>query len=278
MAEIILEGVSMLGSSLLVFNPTALSLFDTHAHLDFPAFSAERAEVLARAQKVGIQYLLNPGCCLASSQRAFALAQKFSNVWAAVGLHPQAAENCRPKVLAELKKLARNKKVVALGEIGLDLVKNQNSLEVQIKAFWLQLKLAQKLKLPVIIHARQADREVLEIIDEFPKVRGVVHCFGGDPGFARAILARGFYLGFTGICTFPKAVDVQATLIATPLKRILLETDAPFLAPQARRGQRNEPSFLVEILKQVAELKKVSKERVAKVTTKNALELFQISS
>lgn len=268
----------MLGSSLLVFNPTALSLFDTHAHLDSPAFSAERAEVLARAQKVGIQYLLNPGCCLASSQRAFTLAQKFSNVWAAVGLHPQAAENCQPKVLAELKQLARNKKVVALGEIGLDLVKNQNSLEVQIKAFWLQLKLAQKLNLPVIIHARQADKEVWQIIANFPKLRGVVHCFGGDPDFARAILARGFYLGFTGICTFPKAVDVQATLIATPLKRILLETDAPFLAPQARRGQRNEPSFLVEILKQVAELKKVSKEKVAEVTTKNALELFQISS
>lgn len=253
------------------------SFFDTHTHLDFPEFDQDRTKILQRAHAAKVNYFLNPGCDLLSSQRANNLAQKNPNILAAVGIHPHSAHTVNATALKKLQILVQqNSKIVALGEIGLDLYKNYNSLAIQTQALRQQLNLAQKLNLPVILHSRSADQEITQVLAEFPNLRGVCHCFSSGPDLAHQMLAKGLYLGFTGICTFPKSAAIRAIIQATPLTKILLETDAPFLAPQPQRGQRNESSFLPAIAAKIAELKNVSLTEVQTITTQNALALFNL--
>lgn len=250
--------------------------FDTHCHLDFPNFAADRDQVLATATAAGVTQILNPGCDLASSERATALALRQPQVWAAVGIHPHSANEATPEALAELKKLANLPKVVAIGEIGLDFFKSETSSVDQKEAFLRQLVLAEELGRPAIIHSRAAETETLAILEKFPKLAGVFHCFGGGVAFAEAVLAKGFYLGFTGIITFAKAENLRAVVAMAPLDRILIETDAPFLAPEPRRGSRCSPADVATVAAKIAEIKNLSVAEVAKITTANAKRLFLI--
>lgn len=255
-------------------------MIDSHCHLDFLDFDSDRAEVITRAKKVGVGKILNPGCNLVTSRRAVKLADQTEEIFAAVGVHPHDAREVTDIALAELEQLATSPKVVAIGEIGLDyfrIKKTENRrqiIQIQQEAFRSQLELAQKLDKPVIIHSREADEDILKILDGFKNLRGVFHCFGGGIEFAKKILAKGFYLGFTGICTFPRAENIREVIRLTSLDKILVETDAPYLAPESVRGKRNEPAFAVEVAQKIAELKGVSVEEVARMTTKNSENLF----
>lgn len=251
-------------------------LIDTHCHLDFPEFAKDFEKVLARARSAGVGKIINPGVELSNSRAAVRLAKEFDSVFAAIGIHPHAADSVGEETLNELEKLAASEKVVAVGEIGLDFFKMRNSKKIQIEAFRRQLQLAQKLNLPVIIHSRSANSEIFEILDCFKNLRGVFHCFGGDWNFAEKVLARGFSIGLTGIVTFPNAENVREVAQKIPLEKLLVETDAPFLAPQKFRGQRCEPAFVREVAAEIAEIRRISIEAVAKQTTKNAERLFGV--
>lgn len=251
-------------------------MIDSHCHLDFTNFEKDFDDVLVRAAEAGVTKIINPGVDLSTSRKAVALAEKFPQIFAAVGFHPSEAEKLSADNFAALEQLAQNSKVVAIGEIGLDFFKNQKSAKVQTEAFERQLALAQKVNKPVIIHAREADAEIFATLDQFKNLHGVFHCFGSDWDFAEQVLARGFFIGLTGIVTFANAVNVQEVARKTPLEKLLIETDAPFLAPQKFRGERCEPAFVVEVVQKIAELKNLSSEEIAAQTTKNAEELFGI--
>ncbi|MCF7856813.1 TatD family hydrolase [Candidatus Gracilibacteria bacterium] len=253
-----------------------MHLVDTHCHLDFPELQKDFDEVLARAHSAGVKKFINPGVGIEESRKAVQLSSEHENIFAAVGIHPHEADSVDEKILAELEVLAQNSKVVAIGEIGLDFFKLRNSKEIQIAAFEKQLGLAQKLDLPLIVHAREADAEIFKILDKFPSLRGVLHCFGGDWSFAEKVLERGFFIGLTGIVTFPNAKNVREVAQKIPLEKLLIETDAPFLAPQKFRGQRCEPAFVVEVAEEVARLRGIEISEIAEKTTKNAEELFRI--
>ena len=281
-------------------------LIDSHCHLDFPEFKNDLIEVIKRAEEAGIKIILNPGCNFATSRKAVELAQRFENIYAAVGVHPHDSIQINKESIQELEELAQNKKVVAIGEIGLDYFRMRNTREVQLAAFEKQLELAQKLNKPVIIHSRESDEDIFKILDKFisnksavadnrtnesrvsgtndrtirtspsGELRGVFHCFGGNWDFAEQVLAKGFLIGLTGIVTFPGAKNTHEVAKKIPLDKLLVETDAPFLAPQKHRGQRCEPAYVAEVAEKIAELKGVSVEEVAEVTTKNSEELFKI--
>lgn len=250
-------------------------LIDTHCHLDFQNFEKDFDEVLARAKSAGVEKFINPGVDLSSSKKAVELAKKFPQVFAAVGFHPSDAEKLSADNLNTLEELASNERVVAIGEIGLDFFKMRNSKKIQIEAFEKQLALAEKIQKPVVIHSRESDDEIFTILDNF-KIRGVFHCFGGDWNFAEKVLDKGFLIGLTGIVTFPNATNVREVAKEIPLEKLLIETDAPFLAPQKFRGQRCEPAHVVEVAKEIAELKNLSVEEVAGQTMKNAEDFFGI--
>lgn len=252
-------------------------LIDTHAHLDFPQFDKDREGVIQRTQKAGIK-VINISSHLDTCQKAINLAQKYKGIWATVGVHPHYAEEIKnQKKLAQLlKKLIKNPKVVGIGECGLDYHESANvDKEKQKKLFRTQLKLAQELKLPVVIHCREAFQDTLQIIKPF-KLIGVFHCFSGDKNFLEKVLALGFYVGFDGNVTFKNAPRLQEIAKLTPLNRLLVETDCPFLSPEPFRGKRNEPVNIKIIAKFLAKLKGVSFEKIAKITTKNAKNLFKI--
>lgn len=254
-----------------------MRLIDTHAHLDAKQFSADREEVIHRALEADIQ-IITMGTDLGSSEQAVRLAHKYG-VFAAVGIHPHEAgrfvkdNQLDPKVLAQLEALLTEARVVAVGEIGLDYFKNYSPREAQLVAFREQLALAQHVKRPVVIHNRDADESLLEILRD-SHVMGVVHSFTGDAPLARRILDLGFYLGINGIITFPKSSILRESVKAIPLGRLLVETDAPYLAPLPRRGRRNEPVYVKHVAECAAQLREISLEKLAEVTTKNAVTLF----
>ncbi len=253
-------------------------LADTHAHLDFGQFDADREDVWARAQSAGVRWLINPGADLPSSRRAVALAEGHAGIFAAVGIHPHEATSCDAAALAELRRLAGSRKVVAIGEIGLDFYRDLSPRPAQRQALRDQLELAVALRLLVIIHDRDAHAETLAVLREFaarlPAPPGVLHAFAGDAEMAAAVLDLGFYLAVGGPITYPNARQAPALLAGVPLDRLLLETDCPYLAPQRQRGQRNEPAYVPLIAARLAEILHISAARVAEQTTSNARTLF----
>ncbi len=252
-------------------------MIDTHAHLQGQVFQSDQDAVIKRAFASGIQQIITVGYDYISSQGAVSLALQQEQVFASVGIHPHDASAWQGNTGTLLTALSQQKKVVAIGEIGLDYYRNLSPRDVQKKVFREQLTLAATISLPVIIHSREAGEEVLEIIKDFPGLTGVVHCFSGTLLLARKLVELGWYLGVTGAVTFPKAMDLQAAVREIPLERLLLETDAPYLAPQAHRGQRNEPSYLGEIAANIAALKNIEVSVVAEQTTKNARKLFKLA-
>ncbi|HUT62992.1 MAG TPA: TatD family hydrolase [Anaerolineae bacterium] len=252
-------------------------LVDTHAHLDFEDFDNDRSEVIGRARQTGVSFIINPGCDLASSKKAIHLSETYDMVYAAVGIHPNSTADALPGDNLEIARLAEHPRVVAIGEIGLDFYRDRSPRDVQIRAFIGQLELAKEINLPVIIHFRNVEMDGVELVgpERLGGLRGVFHCFGGSSEFARLLVSWGFYIGFDGPLTYNGSDRTEVAQII-PLEKCLLETDAPFLTPQKFRGRRNEPAFVGEVARKLAEVKKTDVEKVISVTGENACNLFGI--
>ena len=256
-------------------------LTDTHCHLNFRSFDADREHVLERAAQHGVAQIINPGINLQASRDAVALADEFPAVYAAVGIHPNEAVQSGSEIIRELRQLARNPKVAAIGEIGLDYHHDQVSHPDQASNFRAQLDLAAELGLPVIIHCREAYSDVYAIIEHWQAQGGpqsgnvgVFHSFSGDQADAQVVLSLGFCLGITGSITFPRANRLRQIVADAPLESLVIETDAPFLTPQARRGKRNEPAYVRWVADKIADERGISSEKLARATTSNAAKLF----
>lgn len=252
-------------------------LFDTHAHLDDRAFDCDRDSLISGLPEKGIALVMNPGCSLESSKNAVALAKKYPFLYAAVGSHPDAADEVDEAVLNEYRILCREKKVKAIGEIGLDYHYEDIPREIQKKAFRMQMALAQEVGLPVIIHQREALADCLEILGDFPEVKGVFHCFSGSAQTARELTAQGWYVGFTGVLTFKNARKALEAAKAVPKDRIVLETDCPYMAPEPYRGRRNDPGYLYRMAEVLGELLEMPPERVRELTFQNGKRLYGIA-
>ena len=252
-------------------------LFDTHAHMDDRAFDADREELLASLPEKGVGLVMNPGCSLESSRNAVTLANRYDSVYAAVGSHPDAADEVDDRVLEEYRKLCKeNPKVKAIGEIGLDYHYEDIPREIQLRAFRMQMELARELGLPVIVHEREAHEDGMKIVEEFPTVTGVFHCYSGSAEMAKWLVSRGWYIGFTGVLTFKNARKALEVAASIPLDRIVLETDCPYMSPEPFRGKRNDPGKLYRMAEKLAELRGLSLEEVHRITSENGKRLYRI--
>lgn len=257
---------------------TAGALVDTHAHLNDPDYDRDLDDVVERAQLAGVKLIVCVGYDLKSSRCAVALAEKYSCIFAVVGVHPHDASSATPRLWEGIEILASGRKVLALGEMGFDFYRNLSPRRDQEGAFRRQLQLAVEMNLPVVIHDRDAHMETLAVLKEYPFLPGVVvHCFSGDIQIMDECLARGYYLGIGGPLTYPKNETLREVVRSAPLDRILLETDCPYLAPQRWRGKRNEPSYLTAVAEMVAQIKDMPVEDVAAATTANAVRFFRIN-
>ena len=254
-----------------------MPIFDTHAHYDASAFNSDREAVLAALPEAGVALVVDPGCDLPTSRAALALAEQFPHVYAAVGIHPEDCAGYTDADLDALRQLCRHDKAVAIGEIGLDYYWAENPpREFQQQVFRRQLELALELDMPVIIHDREAHGDSLAIVKEYPGLRGVFHCFSGSPEMAAELLKRGWYLGFDGPITYKNAKRAPEVAAMTPLDRILVETDSPYMTPVPFRGKRNDSRYLPYVLEKLAEWKGVTTEEMTDITFANGKRLFGI--
>jgi TatD DNase family protein len=252
-------------------------LIDSHAHLDMPDFSEDLPAVLDRAREAGVLQIVTVGIDLESSRAAVELAAEHPFVFATVGCHPHNADAFESADLDRLADLAsRRQEVVAWGEIGLDYFRNRSARESQLRVFRRQLEIAAGLGLSVVVHDREAHEDVVSCLEEMGSKRpgGVIHCFSGDAALARTFLDMGFVLSLPGTVTFPKAETVREVARTVPLDRLLVETDAPYLAPVPRRGRRNEPALVVHTAREIARLRGEPFEEVARLTSMNARRVF----
>ncbi len=253
-------------------------LFDTHAHMDDEAFDADRWELLAALPGQGIGLLMNPGCSLASSRNGVKLAREYDYIYAAVGSHPDAADEVNDAVLEEYRRLVReNPKVKAIGEIGLDYHYEDIPRQIQLSAFRSQMALARELDLPAIVHEREAHEDGLKVVAEFPEVTGVFHCYSGSAEMARVLVKKGWYIGFTGVLTFKNARKALEVAASIPLDRIVIETDCPYMSPEPFRGRRNDPGKLYRMAEALAQLRGLPVEEVRAITLENGKRLYRIS-
>ena len=252
-------------------------LFDTHAHMDDQAFDQDREALLAVLPEQGIGLLMNPGCSLASSRNASKLSQTHDYIYAAVGSHPDAADEVNEAVLEAYRTLCKlNPKIKAIGEIGLDYHYEDIPREIQQQAFRAQMALARELNLPAIVHEREAHEDGMKIVEEFPEVTGVFHCYSGSAEMAKWLVNRGWYIGFTGVLTFKNARKALEVAASIPLDRIVLETDCPYMSPEPFRGKRNDPGKLYRMAEKLAELRGLSVEEIHAITTENGKRLYRI--
>ena len=259
-------------------------LVDTHCHLDSDDYDADRADVIARAAANGVTRIINPAVDVASGKAVLALTASYPALYAAVGIHPNSTANIDDKALAAVEAQARNAKVVAIGEIGLDYYRDWSPKEKQRIAFEQQLTLAAQLELPVIIHNREASDDVMAVLAAWVPTLplslrdrpGVLHSFSAPRAAAEKALALGFYLGFTGPVTYKNADDLRSIAAAVPLDRLLVETDGPYLTPQQHRGQRNEPAYVRFTAERLAALRAMPDEALEEATTQNAERLFKL--
>ena len=251
-------------------------LFDTHAHLHDPAFDPDREELMAGLADKGIGYVMNAGCSLESSKDIIQMAENYPWLYASVGSHPDSADEVNEDVIEEYRQLCRHEKVKAIGEIGLDYYYEDIPREIQKNAFRMQMALAQEVDLPVIIHEREAHDDGMRIVKEFPKVKGVFHCYSGSAEMARQLVNMGWYIGFTGVLTFKNARKAIETAASIPLDRIVLETDCPYMAPEPFRGKRNDPGYIYRMAEKLAEIRGLSVEEIQAITTENGKRLYRI--
>ncbi|MFC1576110.1 TatD family hydrolase [Candidatus Omnitrophota bacterium] len=254
-------------------------IIDTHCHLDFEHFNSDRVDVIKRAKDAGVAYLINIGSSLEGSKRSIELAAGHENIFATVGIHPHHADEKGEDAFTKIEKLATNKKVVAIGEVGLDYFKSPSPPDKQKVLFIKFIELSKKLNLPLVIHNRDASEDTLKILKETSgaSVRGVMHCFSGDEKLLKSVLEMGLFVSFTCNLTFKNARGLREVAKLVPPERLLLETDAPYLAPQAYRGKRNEPAYITELRDILSELLGLSKEEIERITTDNAKKFFRIN-
>ena len=254
-----------------------MTLFDTHAHYDSRKFDADRDAVLSGLPDRGVGLVVNPGCDLPSSRQAVELAQRYPFVYAAVGVHPEDCAGWEDAQVAQLRALAAQPKVVAIGEIGLDYYwKEPPPKELQKEVFRRQLELAGELGLPVIVHDREAHGDCMDLVREYPEVTGVFHCFSGSAEMARELVGRGWMISFTGVLTYPNARKAVEAAQAVPLEKIMIETDSPYMAPVPCRGQRCDSGLVAHTCQRLAEIKGVSPEECARITMENGRRFFRI--
>jgi TatD DNase family protein len=255
-----------------------MMLIDSHAHLEMPDFKKDLGEVIQRAKDSGVEYIFTVGTEKKDWKRALDIAHSHPSVYAILGVHPHNAREIDEKTYPALKEFCKHEKVKAYGEIGLDFYRNLSPKEIQLKRFREQIGLAKELRLPIVVHDREAHRETQEILksEKAWENRGIIHCFSGDEEMAKACIDMGFYISIPGSITFKNAERSQEIVRKLPLSALLVETDAPFLTPFPFRGKRNEPSYVRYTAQKVAEIKKVSFEKVAEVTTENALRVYRL--
>ena len=254
-------------------------LIDTHAHLEMSEFDKDRDAVIERALENGVDAIIAVGINLEDSKKAIALAKRYDAVYATVGVHPHDAKSIDTATYDSLKKLAEKEKVVAYGEIGLDFFRDRSPRDIQIKRFQEQLDLAGELKLPVVIHSRDAHSETFEILKKHKgNLRGVLHCFSGDYEMATKYIDLGYYISIPGTITFPNAEKLVEVVQKIPLDSLLVETDSPFLTPAPKRGKRNEPAYVAYVAKKISEIRGLSPEEVGMTTSENARNLFGIDT
>ena len=254
-----------------------MNLFDTHAHMDDKAFDADREELLRALPEQGIALLMNPGCSLASSRAACDLAEKYDYIYAAVGSHPDAADEVNQETLEAYRMLCKqNSKVKAIGEIGLDYHYEDIPREIQLRAFRDQMALARELNLPVIVHEREAHEDGMAVVREFPEVTGVFHCYSGSAEMARQLVKLGWYIGFTGVLTFKNARKALEVAQSIDLSRIVLETDCPYMSPEPFRGKRNDPGKLYRMAQALGQLRGIPAEEAAGIALENGKRLYGI--
>lgn len=254
-------------------------MIDSHCHLDNEQFNPDREAVIERALAAGVDRMvvIGTGDGPPDLEAGIRLADRYQAIYATVGVHPHDAAKASPETFKHLSEFLTHKKVVALGEIGLDYHYDFSPREVQRAVFIEQMQIAAGARRPIVIHTREAWEDTLALLEQHWKptgLGGIMHCFSGAPAEADRCLALGFHLSFGGIVTFPKALDVQASATHVPADRLLIETDAPYLAPVPRRGKRNEPSFIVETARKLAELRQTTPEAIAEQTTTNFLTLI----
>ncbi len=252
-------------------------LFDTHAHINDPAFDEDREELLQNLPQLGLGLMMNAGCSLASSLDIADLARRYDYVYASAGTHPDAADEVNDDVLEAYRKLClENPKIRAIGEIGLDYYYETIPRQIQQKAFAMQLALARELDLPVIVHERQAHEDAMHLIRQFPQVKGVFHCYSGSAEMARQLTKMGWFVGFTGVLTFKNARKAVESAQAIPLERIVIETDCPYMSPEPYRGRRNDPSRVAFVAQKLAEIRGISVEAAQEATFQNGKALYRI--
>ena len=252
-------------------------LFDTHAHYDDERFDGDREALLAGMPEKNVGLIVNPGCDISSSRTAVALAESFDFVYAAVGIHPENCGDFEPSMIDRLRQMAKNPRVVAIGEIGLDYYWAENPpRELQQEVLRRQLRLAEELGLPVIIHDRDAHGDSLDIVREVPRVRGVFHCFAGSAEMARELIKMGWMLSFNGAVTFKNAKKAPEVVAAVPLEKLMIETDAPYLTPVPHRGERNDSSYVRLVAEKIAQIKGLTPEEVEKATWENGRRFFGV--
>jgi len=252
---------------------------DTHAHITFPEFEYDLPQVIERAKQANLEAIINIALDDKALEKSLKLSEEYPNyIYTTFGTHPHEAKEWNAAIPAKIKELAKQKKIIAVGEMGLDYYYKHSPVEQQKQAFREALRLAQELDLPAIIHIRDASKDAMMIIHEENqgKLKGVLHCFGGDMDLAREALDLGLLISFTGIVTFPKATNVKEAVKQIPLESIMIETDCPFLAPIPYRGKRNEPAYVVKVAEAIAEVKGLSIEEVAQQTTRNAKLFFRM--
>lgn len=251
-------------------------IFESHAHFDDDAFDEDRESLIESLQENRIEYVINVGASMESTEKTYRLAKKYPFIYAAVGVHPSDTLPLTEADMDRLKELAADEKTVAIGEIGLDYYWDEPEREIQKKWFKRQIELAREVNLPIIIHSREAAKDTLDILHEYDKgnYRGVMHCFSYSLEIAKEVVKMGFYIGVGGVCTYKNARKLVEVVEEIPLEHILLETDCPYLTPVPFRGKRNSSLYLPYVVERIAEIKGVTTEEVERVTYENAMELF----
>jgi len=249
-----------------------MKIFETHAHLDLPDFNKDRDAIIQKCFTSGIEYIINIGYNKETSEGSIALARKYPTVYATVGYHPHDANDFDPEVV---KQLARDKKVVAIGEIGLDYFRNLSSHKAQLEAFASQVQLAHEFELPIVVHDRDAHEECYEVLKKAQAKEVVFHCFSGDVIFAEKLLAEGWYLSFTGNITYKSSL-LEDVVRMVPEDRFFVETDSPYLSPMPHRGERNSPLNLPYVVQKIADIKRIAPNKVAELAYNNAKQFFSI--
>lgn len=245
-------------------------IFDSHAHYDDESFNGDRQEIFKQIKESGVVGVLNCGSTLYGARTSLRLAEENDFIYAAVGIHPECANEFTPEAKDDIKEMAKNKKVKAIGEIGLDYYWKENPpKEVQIKVFREQMALAEELNLPVVIHDRDAHKDTLEVIKDFPKVAGVIHCFSGSLEFAQECIKLGYFIGFTGVVTFKNAKKLIEVAKEIPLDKILVETDCPYMAPEPNRGKRNQSNYIEYIIDKISEIRGIDSTELNEQLLKN---------